>query len=319
MSGRATETPAAMTRNSQVLILALVLLVIGAGCASGGAVVGPLRHWRISASTGLPSQVLPIFAYLQSPAQGETFEQAYDIEVAQCMAKWGYSDPRQVSLSTDTESPMYRRYGITSLAVASRWGYHLQPGSSPATSKTTVPMSDAESAVYLGTRSRAANSHYSPLGNGKQLTVAGKLVPPGGCAGAALVRLRAYGAGSDPELPAKINQDDSVASQNNPAVIRVFSAWSKCMVAKGYTLSNPLQAGDNFNIETPGPSQKEIDVAVADVRCKDQAQVISTWFGVEYQLQEASIQNNFAALSAIRAKIAQEQRAALAVITSAKN
>jgi len=316
MAGGLTRLLAGLTRTWLVPACAAAAIVQVAGCSSGSAVAaGPTGRWPISASTGLPSQVLLIFSYLQSPAQADTFNQAYNILVAQCMARWGFADPTQVHGAEPP--PMYRRYGITSMAVASRWGYHLQPGSALLqTSPGTPPMSDAENAVFLGTRSRILNPHYSPFGNGKRLRVAGKLVPPGGCAGAAIIRLNAYGPAASPYLPNQINLNDSSASQADPAVVAVFAAWSRCMAAKGYTLANPLQAGDGFNISTPKPSQQEIDMAVADVRCKDQTHVVSVWFGVEYRLQETSIQRNFTALSAIRAKLAEEQRAALAVIAS---
>jgi hypothetical protein len=130
--------------------------------------------------------VLPIFAYLQTASESATFNQAYDILVGQCMARWGFNDPFQVEIGVDMP-PMFRRYGITSLAVASRWGYHLQPAANPAAS-STAPGSNVANAVLLGTRSREVDPNYSPFGHGPRLKVAGKLVPPGG------VRRRSFGA-----------------------------------------------------------------------------------------------------------------------------
>lgn len=130
------------------------------------------------------------------------------------------------------------------------------------------------------------------------------------------MRLRQYGPGSSPDLPNKIDLDDSAAAQASPAVRKVFAAWSACMAGKGYTVPSPPQAAGRFSISTPKPSQREIDMAVADVRCKDRAHVVPVWFGVEYQMEETSIQRNFTQLAAIRKKLALEQRAALAVISS---
>lgn len=299
-------------------LAAVALAVMVSGCTVG------LRHSAdatssptpVSSSRAVTGQLLPIFKYLQSGAEANTYDRAYDIIVAQCMAKYGYNDPHQIFVEPPIPA-MYRRYGVTSLEIASRWGYHLEPGS-PLLAKRPAqqPQSAAETLVLTG--SVNPPPQYSPFGNGKRVTFHGKLLPPGGCAGEAIIRLRAYGPDALQILPSQINQDDFTASMTKPQVVAVFRNWSRCMVARGFSYRDPLQAAARFNINTPSPSRKEIDTAVADVRCKNQTHLVAVWFGVESRLEEVSIRGHLTALAAIHAKLAQEERAALAVITSGR-
>lgn len=294
-------------------IVAAFVMVIG--CSRGSSAVrGYVRVApRLWSGEGISSPVLPIFAYMRSSSQSLTYYRAYDILVAQCMVLFGYDDPQQVFLAKDSP-PMYRRYGVTSIAIASHWGYHLEPGSALLTTPPSKPpMATLELSVLLGTASRLGNPHYSPFGNGRHIRVRGKLVPAGGCAGQAIRRLHDYGPGSDPALPNAINQESFVQSQADHTVIKVFKAWSRCMAVMGFTFANPLQPGGAFNI-TSVLSRHEIDTAVTDVTCKQRTHLVAVWFRAEYRLQEAAIRRHMAALTAIRVRLAEEQRAALATI-----
>lgn len=301
----------------RMLVLAGAAVIIVTGCSSGGSTAG--QPVPLSDQPGPPTgaQVLPIFSYLQTSSESQTQDQAYNILVARCMAGFGFSDPQQAFVAPDPP-PMYRRYGVTSMAIASRWGYHLEPGSALLVKEPPrAPQSEAEMAVLLGTRSRLGNPHYSPFGNGPRISVGKKLVPAGGCAGLAIRRLGDYGRGSDPTLANQINLDTYSQSLAVPAVIRALRAWSQCMAARGYSFHDPKQAMASFNISTATPSQREIDATVADVTCKDRTGLVRVWFAVEYRLEEAAIQRHILALDAIRAKLAQVQRAAIAMIAAA--
>jgi hypothetical protein len=257
---------------------------------------------------------------MPTAAEQDTYYQAINILDAECMARFGLPDPSPIFIGS-ARSPMYRRYGVTSMAVARRWGYHLDKANQdvpPAPPSMPAPERAAAFAVLLGTWSKDPDPHLSPL-QYPRIRVAGKLVPAGGCRTWAALRL----GSSHHEvstLPEMINLASFEASQSNPKVVAAFRAWSKCMAAHGYTASDPL------NIHTPvppssgagsgGPSQAEIRTAVADVTCKNRTLLVAIWFGAEYRYQEAAIQRHFTVLSALRAYLLRQQRAALAVIAS---
>lgn len=289
----------------------VILSVLAAGAALSGCSAAA----RAPAVPGLGQQVLPVFAYLQSGAEATTYDQAYNILVAQCMARYGYSDPHQVYLEPPTP-PMYRRYGVTSLAIASQWGYHLEAGS-PLLAKgppATRPWSSAELMVYTGSPHGQSSPAAQPQ---PRPSYRGQPVPAGGCAGQAGRQLGNTGAAALPNLPNQINEGDFTESMNQPDVLAVFGAWSHCMAQRGFDYRDPLQALSAATITTPSPGQRETDTAVADVQCKTRTHLVSIWFAAEYRLEEKSIQRNIVALTAIRAKLLAEEKAALAVIASA--
>jgi hypothetical protein len=255
---------------------------------------------------------------MPTDAEQNTYNQAINILESRCMAGFGLPDPSPIFIGP-ARSPMYRRYGVTSMAVAERWGYQLEQTSHdlpPAPPAMTASERAAAFAVLLGTWSKDPDPHLSPL-QYPRIRVAGKLVPAGGCREWAALRL-----GSSRHevstVPDMINIASFEASKSDPKVVAAFRAWSKCMAGHGYTASDPL------NLPAPpsssaGPSsrvQAEIDMAVADVRCKNRTHLVAIWFGVEYRWQEAAIQQHFTLLAALRAYMMRQQRAALAVIAS---
>ncbi|MGC1407014.1 MAG: hypothetical protein WA938_09815, partial [Candidatus Dormiibacterota bacterium] len=274
-------------------------------------------------------KVVPILAYLQDGTATET--QAQNILINRCMEGFGYTAAQvpQVEPPSQPTDSMYRRYGVTSLAVAKRWGYQPEAGSPllPNPNPAADPaMSSAEMLVYLGTDQttlpRPSPSGAIPPGPTPP-PVDGKAVPPGGCDGKANREID--GANLEDEnnalqLANTINRDDFDASETNPTVLAVFHAWSVCMAGKGFTYSNPNQALDaNFNHTlTAAPSQLEVDTATADVECKNQTHLVTTWFDVEVKLEDASIQKNILALTALKNEEEAVEKTALRVVSESE-
>ncbi|MGH3887347.1 MAG: hypothetical protein ACRDSZ_12405 [Pseudonocardiaceae bacterium] len=76
------------------------------------------------------------------------------------------------------------------------------------------------------------------------------------------------------------------ASLEDPEVVKVFGNWSACMKAEGFHYSNPLEPfGDAAWAKSRRPSAQEIVVAEADVRCKQETDLVSVWSGVEERIQ----------------------------------
>lgn len=262
-------------------------------------------------------KVVPILAYLQYGTPAEI--QANNILAARCMAGFGYSSGFPLVQDQVPLAPMYRRYGVTSLAVAKRWGYHPEAGSPliQTVHRQAPKMSPAEMLVFYGTNKIMGPTSSGAIPEPKPANVGGRSIPAGGCNGQ--VAREIYGSSAARANPyylaEKINRDDFRASETNPKVLAAFRDWSKCMASKGFTYSNPNQAMKSFGFSTPGPAPAEIATATADVECKNQTHLVTTWFNVESHLEEASIQKNILALDAIKAQEQAAEKAALGVVS----
>lgn len=260
-------------------------------------------------------QALPIFAYLPPPT--DTLSQASNILVTLCMATYGFTSNVPQIPPGQQVAPMYRRYGVTSLAVADAYGYHLESGSPLRTghASPTPTMSPAEHLVYFGTPS---GTPLRPPGTGTSPDASGAATagaPAGGCVGWASRQL--YGTQVDFSLPRSIETQDFFASEADATVQSTFRAWRACMASHGFHYQTPLDAAGAFKggSDKP-PSALEIVTATADVRCKGKTGLVTTWFDVESRLEERDIQHNIVTLSAIRNAMLAAERKAVTVIAN---
>jgi hypothetical protein len=177
-----------------------------------------------------------------------------------------------------------RRYGVSDLAAARRYGYHL-PASGPAKA-APVPATDSAPAVraaLLGTVRRAAT---------------GRLVPAGGCV---TVARRALDAPAQPDrgveldngriagLLTRIDVSSFRATLGSASLRPVLADWSSCMARRGYHFVSPLNALDAVDVAAPQPSAAEIRQAVADVQCKTSTRLVPRWAALEAPLQRRAL------------------------------
>jgi hypothetical protein len=259
-------------------IAAVALLVTGCGggaagtpAARGGGGVGGLSQ-SLGATSG--SLVLPLNAY--SPSDGELASLDNDIRVvaSRCIRKDGFSYRAvvipAVSLGGDPGRGEFYDFGVTSMAFASVHGYQddvpVYPREPGGLSKAS-----AEGAAYV-----------------KCLVAARR---ESGYAGIApyLMFYQTVGISA---------WQKTLAS---PVVVAGFKRWSACMAAKGYDYANPSQSmlGEPGNSQVPtqwhvaspaGPSQREIQVAVTDVRCKESTGLLRQWIRVTAESQALLVQ-----------------------------
>ncbi|HUB41353.1 MAG TPA: hypothetical protein VMA72_21125 [Streptosporangiaceae bacterium] len=298
-----------------VALLGVVCLAT-AGCTGGSAGSGStaasgatnVRSTSYSPPPGAP--LLPMFAYLQTTAEYDTYVEAYNILVARCMLTYGFVDPHQVYAGPTIPS-MYRRYGLTDTAAARKWGYQMPP----ALMVTKPPISPGESTRawnYVLAGGTAAQVLHP---NGKPVSYGGKKLPAGGCSGAAN---RALGEARVSGLTLAQQLMNTAYSQSltSSAVVAAITKWSACMAAHGFNYSSPYGPFKTFSADPVGstPSKLETDTAVADIGCKRKTNLVAIWYGVEKGDEETSIQQNFAALTALKSELARTQAAALHVI-----
>jgi hypothetical protein len=91
------------------------------------------------------------------------------------------------------------------------------------------------------------------------------------------------------------------ATTADPRIAAVTEAWRDCMAGKGHDFASPLAAMHHFAgpepapgedtelTVAPPPSEDEIAVGLADVACKQEVGLETTWIAVETEHQEAEI------------------------------
>lgn len=91
------------------------------------------------------------------------------------------------------------------------------------------------------------------------------------------------------------------ATTADPRIAAVTEAWRDCMAGKGHDFASPLAAMHHFAGSEPAPGEDteltaappppedEIAVGLADVACKQEVGLETTWIAVETEHQEAEI------------------------------
>jgi hypothetical protein len=237
-----------------------------------------------SASTASPATKgytfrLPIAAYSYSAADYEVIRSAEQVLARDCMKDFGLS-------YTPATSPVPapapdRRYGLSDMATAGRYGYRLPP--EPAAPEPELTKDEA--AVLYGKRSLGDSGRQDA-----KLEFRGREIPDQGCLGKAILDFREpyeHPAGS--RTASRIATSSYQDSLKDPKVRAAVGAWSSCMRRKGYDYASPLDALRTPAFRAGTVSGEEKETAVADVSCKRSTGLLDTWFDAEAAIQKDMI------------------------------
>ncbi|KQV04399.1 hypothetical protein ASE03_12160 [Kitasatospora sp. Root187] len=178
---------------------------------------------------------------------------------------------------------MDRRYGVTDQAEAATNGYHLGDRD-PRTHPVHPPQLSAEQQQVL-----TGHLPEKTATDDTKLQINGVPIPPGGCYEEAKRGLAGSGELGPSGVAQQANFQTFKASLSMPQVTQAFEAWSGCMKEKGYSYPNPMDAISDRRFLEDLPTPLELQVATADVTCKQQVNLIDTWFAVETSLQKELI------------------------------
>ena len=179
-----------------------------------------------------------------------------------------------------------RRYGIVEGSLVEKYGYGLPPtlgqtdqgkgGWNPSAHEDTILQGPRD-----GT-SRPKDQHGAPL-------------PAGGCLGETNRSL-----GGDPPMnPGAVSMDSFQASETDPRVVEAMKAWSECMASSGFDYASPWQPNDTAWPEPAGAT--EIRTAAQDIACRQESNLVGTWFAVESAYQQRVISQHRAEFAALQA------------------
>ncbi|MEY9946489.1 hypothetical protein [Kitasatospora sp. GAS1066B] len=271
---------------------------VPAGAPTGSPAAGstPLPRPAVGAIPVLDSTVdksMPIEQYLFTADQTEQVTEARGRLTVQCMQRYGLTyTPPPLSQSSGPGGQATHRYDVVDPAN----GYRPPK---PAEAKPTPPpqLRPAELTVLAGT---------GPAGTEPITSYRGLPIPKGGCLGEVDAKLTANGgAVTDDPLAISINFDNYRRSMADDTLQAAFHQWSACMKIKGFTYPTPTDAmGDKRWKGTATASAEEIATATADASCRQQANIVGTWFTVESAYEEQAIQADLDKLNQVKQGIA---------------
>ncbi|MFC8368530.1 hypothetical protein ACFUIT_11195 [Streptomyces sp. NPDC057239] len=268
---------------------------------------------------------LPLEAYMASYEDQVTVEQAANDLQQSCMKDYGIdlTLPRAGANPppSDNDANIERRYGLTDRAEAEKYGYELPPALQEHTRQTMRDLSGVEVEVLTGhtkpeplkaPEGAEAGEPFAGPGQGVKPARAeynGKKLKTGGCIGWSKDQLGVQEA--DPVMVAELAGDSLVESMKDDKVVKAVAAWSSCMDDKGHPgLADPYKAMDQGVTIDGKPSQESIALAVDDIDCKEQTDLVKIWFGVETAIQNKQITDNKSRLTGIKEQHGKEVAAA---------
>ncbi|MFJ8789467.1 hypothetical protein [Streptomyces sp. NPDC102462] len=278
----------------------LALAAAAAGCTSGPGGPGGTDGAQAAAAAGADTAAWPDATPRQGLAKGlslplEDYMQTYQDTVvlerasrklqSECMARYGFQvtfPPVGVNPPpNDNDANIERRYGITDRATAERYGYGL--AEEPDQRGQRMPkLSEAAVAVLTG---RVA---FSPEASAAPRSYRGKKIPEGGCGRWAVDRIGS--SKPDFSLVSKLDHDSLDQSQQTAPVRSALAAWSRCMKGKGYDVGTPYEAPKLAPSAGDRPSQRAVNVALADIDCKESVDLVRIWFEQDAEIQRRQIE-----------------------------
>jgi hypothetical protein len=285
--------------------------------AADGRPIVDKENWPEKVPTsGLAKDLtLPLEAYMASYEDQVTIEQAANDLQQSCMKDYGIdlTLPRAGANPppSDNDANIERRYGITDRTEAEKYGYQLPPALQEHTKQTLQDLSGVEVEVLTGHTKpetpkvpagvKSGGAFASPGQDAKPARAEynGKKLKQGGCIGWSKAQLGVKEA--DPVIVAQLASDSLVQSMKDNKVREAIAAWSSCMKGKGHPeLADPYKAMDQGATNDGKPSQESITLAVDDIDCKQQTELVKIWFGVESAIQDKQIADNKSQLTGIK-------------------
>ncbi|MFC8421498.1 hypothetical protein ACFUN7_11550 [Streptomyces sp. NPDC057236] len=271
-------------------VLVVAVLCVPA-CSPGGDAPDGARG--ASSGDDPKTWTLPLQSYMPDEKQQQMLTDARESLLVTCMARYGFSyEPAPPMPEFGPESLTDLRYGIHDGKVVAQYGYK------PAVDMATVR--EQERVAMESTRLTPAEEAVM---TGGQANTSAKDVPEGGCAGEAYRKLMGD-LKPQSTLASDLSNTAYVKAQQDPAVKKSFSGWSACMADKGYEYGKPMDAVDDPRFATDRAGALELATAGADLACREEHQVVRTWYRAEVDLQNDLIEENAERLGTARSDLA---------------
>lgn len=276
-------------------MLAAVLAVVPASCTGRDA--GEPRPEPAINEQAIPVDgagvAFPIEAFAFTEDQLRAVNRARDLLMQECMRQFGI-DVAVGEPAGRLKPNLDQRFGLISLEQAEQFGYQPDPAQ---LARQAAPF-----------QHRVPGEHKWLLTGQGETTFAGKPVPVEGCQGEAGRRLRTS-EDHKGQIVEDIRREALTRSNEDSRVTKKVAEWSACMKEAGlrYTVVtgperhwNTMHAQSGLKV-----TEREIDEAKIDVRCKRETGLIRTWMAVVIAYEERLIEEKTQALTEAQ-KVSEE-------------
>lgn len=290
---------------ASISLIAAAMTMMVAGCSPSSE--GPERlepDIEMVNITDLRTFALPLDAYRIHGEYAALVSRASFAIFQSCMARFGFTEEALRTEST-VEAPTgnERLYGLADLEQAQASGYH-PPNLDTGPDQSDQPVLSPE-----------ATEAWHMVANGTvPETEDGLAVPPGGCVGEARRILAEGTPPADLPLAERLSGETFQRATEDSRIQEAFREWSACMADAGYEYRDPQEAINDPRWATEQPTEQEIAVAVTDVRCKQQVNLINTWASVQIAYQEQAIDEHAEALKLIEEYLQIQEANALEIL-----
>lgn len=118
----------------------------------------------------------------------------------------------------------------------------------------------------------------------------GTPVPYTGCHGEAQLIVNDPGEDwVDPTVIYQLENEAAQAADEDERIGELLADWSACMAERGHPADNPITVQEELGLESDVSGTEAIAVAVADVACKAETDLVARWSEVDAEYQEQVI------------------------------
>jgi hypothetical protein len=212
---------------------------------------------------------LPLDRSLLTPVEELEVIKARTTLIARCLAAHGITFVLE-AVDPARDATKLRRHGLVDPGEAATYGYRDPAVFAPrSTAPAQQPPPDVVSVI---------------TGRG-----GGRDVPPGGCAGEADRAIAPDAKPGQEPVSFELSNRGYEITRTTPPVTAAATKWSHCMAEAGFRYDSPDAAMNDPAFSAGRASAHEIAVATQDVRCKQRAEWVRTWVGVERAVQDVLI------------------------------
>ncbi|MFF3345537.1 hypothetical protein [Streptomyces sp. NPDC002779] len=298
--------------------------------ASAGQPIVNKDKWPNSTPTaGLAKGIsLPLERYMVSYADRVTIEDAQNTLTTSCMKEYGFTvtlpKPGANPPLSNNDANIERRYGITDRDQATKHGYNLAPVLEEHVKQNMPDLTGVQVEVLTGHTkpeeteppkgTKAGEPYFAaPVSKPARAEHNGIKLKEGGCTGWA--KKQAGVDEQDAYFVSDLNGQSLVASQDVTAVKNAVSDWSACMKKAGHDVATPWKAMEQGATQDNKPTKDTIALALADIGCKEQTNLIRIWADEETKIQNKQIADNKAKLDGIKKNLGEQITAAKKINT----
>ena len=272
---------------------------------------------------------LPLEPYMISYADRVQVDTASNALQQDCMKEYGFDitlpKPGANPPPSNNDANIERRYGITDRDHAAKYGYNLAPAQDERVDQKMPDLSDIEVEVLTGHTKPEAPKPPKGTEEGQPYFAAaepkparaeynGKKLKDGGCKGWAAKQVALDE--QDVYFVSDLNGTSLVDSQQAEPVKNALADWSACMKKAGHgDLANPWKAMDQGVAEDGNPTKESINLALDDIDCKEQTNLVRIWAGEESKIQDKQIADHKTKLDAIKKNLGERIAAAKKIAT----